>query len=574
MVDIGEVHFRALYIIFGVGVLALLRKPIRYPDRPGSRWLAVTIGGLSLWLVAVGLYYVATTIETALVLYNLVLFAVTICFVGWLLIAVEFATGESPPRSILYGLGAFAVVHFVLLWTNYLWLHELVYGADAFVDAGGGLNVPRGPLFWVHIVSVYLLLFASTVLFVAEWVNSSGLRRRQAGIFALTPTFGVGSSVLWFAEVLPFPYDPTPVGVTAGVVVLTWALYRAEFLEVVPIGRQAVVSEMTDGVVMLDDSDRVVDWNDAARTMFEPEDPSVGMAAEAKNASVPSSTLSRFAGRSQSETQVSVEMDGRERHFSVVLSTVEADDTRSLGRVVVIRDITALKRREQQLLEQNEYLDEFASVVSHDLQGPLMQIRASADRATRSGDVEHVEDVADAADRMERLTDDLLELARSGQQIAEVEPVDLAAVAESAWQRIWTGDAEFVVEGDDTVIADPDRVGQLLENLFRNSVEHNPQAKLTESTRSPAKTDHGGDYDGLTVRIGMLPDGFYVEDDGSGITAADSDRIFERGYTTDDGAGFGLSIVRQIVRAHGWSIHVTDGIEGGARFEITGVEFD
>jgi len=572
MVGIGEIHFRALFLVVGVGVLALLRKPVRYPGQPGSRWLALTIGGLSLWLVSVGLYYVATTLTTALVLYNLVLFAVTICFVGWVLIAIEFTTGESPPRTILYGLGVFAAVHFLLLWTDYVWMHELVYGAGAFVDASGGLNVPRGPLFWVHIVTVYLLLFASTVLFVAEWANSSGLRRRQAGILAVTPAFGVGASVLWFAEVLPFPHDPTPVGVTLGVVILTWALYQAEFLEVVPVGREEVVSEMTDGVVILDDSDRVVDWNDAAETMFEPADPALGMAAETFFESIPSETLGRFADRDQAETQVSVEMDDRERHFSVVLSTLGTDDGRSLGRVVVIRDITALKRREQQLLEQNEYLDEFASVVSHDLQGPLMQIRASADRATRNGDLSHVEHVVDAADRMEQLTDDLLDLARSGQQVTDLESVELAEVAESAWRQVWTGDAEFVVETDGTVVADPDRLGQLLANLFRNSVEHGLPG--SDEQQSGSRTPDDEDSDSLTVVVGALSDGFYVADDGVGIPLPERERIFERRYTTDDGSGLGLSIVQQIVGAHGWSIRATEGRDGGARFEITGVEFE
>jgi PAS domain S-box-containing protein len=611
MVDVGEVHFRALYVVAGVGVLALLRKPIRHPDRPGSRWLGLTIGGLSLWLVAVGLYYVATDLASALALYNLVLFAVTLCFVGWVLIAIEFATRESPPRPILYGLGAFAAVHFLLLWTNYLWLHELVYGATAFVDAGGGLNVPRGPLFWVHIVTVYLLLFVATVLFTAEWANASGLRRRQAGILAATPALGVGTNVLWFAEVLPFPYDPTPIGVTAGVLVLTWALYRAEFLEIAPVGRETVVAEMTDAVVIIDDGDRVVDWNRAALELFGIDDPTAGMRIEAFFRAIPSETLGAFVGTDRAETQVSVEIGGRERHVSVLLSPVKRDDGETIGRIVVARDVSVLKRREQQLLRQNEYLDEFAAIVSHDLQGPLMGIRASADRALRTGELTHVEGVLDAADRMDQLTDDLLELARSGQRIADTEPMELHAVAESARRHMWTGDATITIEDDSTIVADPDRVQQLLENLFRNSVEHGSGSDRTrpgtrgghDSTDGRTASGDGVEYDRyrasatgassdvgpptstdgdditgtggerLTITVGTLPDGFYVADDGDGIPLGDRDRIFERGYTTGDGTGLGLSIVKRIVGAHGWSVQVTESDGGGTRFEITGVEF-
>jgi signal transduction histidine kinase len=77
----------------------------------------------------------------------------------------------------------------------------------------------------------------------------------------------------------------------------------------------------------------------------------------------------------------------------------------------------------------------------------------------------------------------------------------------------------------------------------------------------------------VTVRIGELDDGFYIADDGSGIPVDERAEIFEHGYsTTQDGTGFGLSIVQDIVVGHGWKIELAESEEGGARFEITGVE--
>ncbi len=73
---------------------------------------------------------------------------------------------------------------------------------------------------------------------------------------------------------------------------------------------------------------------------------------------------------------------------------------------------------------------------------------------------------------------------------------------------------------------------------------------------------------------GELDTGFFVEDDGPGVDPEDRDQIFDAGYSTKTkGTGFGLSIVREIVNAHDWTIRVTEGEDGGARFEITGVEF-
>jgi signal transduction histidine kinase len=74
------------------------------------------------------------------------------------------------------------------------------------------------------------------------------------------------------------------------------------------------------------------------------------------------------------------------------------------------------------------------------------------------------------------------------------------------------------------------------------------------------------------VTVGDLDGGFYVEDDGPGVPEDDRESVFTAGYSTaDDGTGFGLSIVKQVTDAHGWSIALTESGAGGARFEITGV---
>jgi signal transduction histidine kinase len=149
---------------------------------------------------------------------------------------------------------------------------------------------------------------------------------------------------------------------------------------------------------------------------------------------------------------------------------------------------------------------------------------------------------------MDELIEVLLTMAREGQTVNETETVDLEAVATEAWSTADTGEMELVVEAEGTVEADPTRVKQALENLFRNA------------------NDHGG---ATTVYVTDTPDGFAVEDDGAGIPDEDRASLFEFGYTTDEeGTGIGLAVVKRIVEAHGWRISVDDGDHGGARFEI------
>ncbi|WP_244605432.1 sensor histidine kinase [Halorhabdus rudnickae] len=146
----------------------------------------------------------------------------------------------------------------------------------------------------------------------------------------------------------------------------------------------------------------------------------------------------------------------------------------------------------------------------------------------------------------------MLTLARQGQQVSDMEPIDLGSFVETCWAKVETATATVVADIDTTIQADPSRVGQLLENLMRNAVEH-------------------GSED-VTVRVGPLPDGFYVEDDGPGIPKDKRENVFEPGYSeSQGGTGFGLAIVRQIAYAHNWEVQVTESPDGGARFEFARV---
>jgi PAS domain S-box-containing protein len=224
------------------------------------------------------------------------------------------------------------------------------------------------------------------------------------------------------------------------------------------------------------------------------------------------------------------------------------------GRIIcVVRDISDRKEREQQLERQNERLEEFAGVVSHDLQNPLQIVTSRLELAREDCDSPHLDHATEAIDRSTDLIDDLLTLAREGDHVDETEPIDLAALAETCWRNVPTTEATLTTETTCTIRADRSRLRQLLENLFQNAVEHSNQR--------------------VTVRIGELDDGFYIADDGSGIPVDERAEIFEHGYsTTQDGTGFGLSIVQDIVVGHGWKIELAESEEGGARFEITGVE--
>jgi signal transduction histidine kinase len=210
-------------------------------------------------------------------------------------------------------------------------------------------------------------------------------------------------------------------------------------------------------------------------------------------------------------------------------------------------------QQEEELRRQNERLDQFASLVSHDLRNPLNVAKGRLEMVRCECDSDDLDEAAGALNRMEALISDLLTLARQGQTIDSLEPVDVAALVNKCWRNVETEDTAINIDVEGVIYADESRLQQLLENLFRNAIEHNDEP--------------------VTITVGVDGEVFYIEDDGSGIPGKERDEVFESGYSTStEGTGFGLVIVEEVVNAYGWNISVTESEEGGARFEITDVE--
>jgi PAS domain S-box-containing protein len=253
---------------------------------------------------------------------------------------------------------------------------------------------------------------------------------------------------------------------------------------------------------------------------------------------------------------------------------------RTLGLYI---DIT----RQERLEREKARLESFTDVISHDLRSPLSVAEGRLALLGDECDSEHIAPIERAHERMETLLENLLALARSGKRPEAMESVDLDGIVDDCWQTVETTNARLVTDVERTIQADRSQLKQLLENLFRNSVQHGSTGSQTESedsvedgstgSRSQAddSVEHGtsGSDDRITITVGDLDDGFYVADDGVGIESDDHEKLFESGFsTTDGGTGLGLAIVERIAETHGWTIDAMDSEAGGIRFEITDVE--
>jgi signal transduction histidine kinase len=426
------------------------------------------------------------------------------------------------------------------------------------------VDVTPGPLNLLVIITVFVGLGAEVYYFVELYFKS----RHRPSFALLVVVAGVIVGLLPFAisrsiGVLVETYDHTSFGVAVYALSFAYAAFRLDLADVTPVARDKAIDDLGDPYLAVDNQRCLADYNAAAEWLFSVETPDVGTPL-ADVAPTLADQIEAMDGRATNHTELTYTTEDTDRQFDLRTSPIRGPRDERRGTQILLRDITELKQREHELERQNERLDKFASVVSHDLRNPLGIADTYLDFARETGDEDDFDTVAAAHERMETMIDDLLTMARSETVVTAREPIDLETLATDAWETAQTDGATLEASLDDElqIAGDPDLLQNALENLFRNAAEHG--AGDNDATGADCDTE-------VRVTVGKLDDssGFYLEDNGLGIPPQDREDIFDHGYTTDDeGTGLGLFIVAELIEAHGWTITVSESDEGGARFEI------
>ncbi|MEF8813517.1 MAG: histidine kinase N-terminal 7TM domain-containing protein [Halovenus sp.] len=452
-------------------------------------------------------------------------------------------------RRTVVLLGTVSALIVGAIWTDHIH-HTFRADVELYTEPVRMVNAVYGPTGQFSVLYLFALALVSAYFILTHLFRSETLYRIQGLIVATAVVLPITGSALSLVNWPSPAINVTPVFTVVSGVLYTVAITRYGFLDTVPLAHEEVVNNMDDYLVVTDPTGTVLSLNARAETLIDDPDP-VGRPVGdlLPLARKPPDGVTDGEGRWEDE--ITVEREDT-RVLDVRSVPIRASDGRFLGRAITLRDITELKERERRLEKQNEQLDQFASMVSHDLRNPLNIAQLRAELIIQERDDENAEAIQDALTRMETMIDEMLTLARSGQEIETTEQCFLGELVTRSWENVHTDGAELDSRIEDVAIqADVTRLLHVFENLFRNAVEHNERP--------------------VTVRVGTLDggEGFYVEDSGGGIPEDERDDIFSHGYTTGDGGnGLGLAIVGDIVEAHGWRITVTESEDGGARFEV------
>jgi PAS domain S-box-containing protein len=544
---------------------------------------------ISIWAGAVALRISATTVSLETTWHTIrMLGPIT---AGWcfFLFSAEYTDREvwSTPTGLLL----LSIVPGITLLIGATNAQHGLLRASIEASSGGAFLMEFTPGIWYYVHSVYSYLLVAVGL---GWLLSkraqsdTGIeRRRQKVIMTFAAILVMSVNLAYNIDLTSLDWTPVAGAGWAIMLVLVAQRYRAFGLT--PLAQKEIVEELDECVVTVDQSCEVVAANPAMEELAcRPKEEFIGKEID-DALEVFETDIRELIESDASGTEIRTREN---KYYSLSTSTITNVAGEVLGKTVSLADITEqvererklerqkteleqknreLKQKKQTLEQKNEKLDEFSKIVSHDLRNPLGVILGNAriieDELSDSANAhDRVTNIIDTTQEMDQMIDDLLELARLGKDIQETTTASLATVADSAWQNVDLEQCELTVADDATIEASTSELMRVFENLYRNAREHNTgEIELQVGVSTPS--------DEHTTQDDTSELGIYVEDTGQGIPDADQAKIFERGYTNSDtGTGFGLSIVSDVVEAHGWEITVTDAANGGARFNITGIE--
>ncbi|MFH1149592.1 MAG: PAS domain S-box protein [Actinomycetota bacterium] len=248
---------------------------------------------------------------------------------------------------------------------------------------------------------------------------------------------------------------------------------------------------------------------------------------------------------------------------------MEGDKVRSI--LSLARDITGRIRTEEELRSLNRELEGFAETVSHDLRTPLTSIKLAGETLARmwqkrdqveelGSEIERIAEVISlSASQAEALIEDLLQLARAGQEPSEVVPVDISKVVARVLEErsALIEERGTRVEADEslgTVRANPSHMYQLFVNIVDNAIRHNRNPEPRVRVRYLGSDDGSHHYS--------------VEDNGAGIPPEDRENVFLPFFKGEEGAtGIGLAIVKKLINLYDGSIEIAG--DAASRFDFT-----
>ncbi len=371
----------AFFLLIVAAAIALPLAWVAWSRRsaPGARPIAALMLAIGIWCSVYALQHLINDLQFQYAATRLTYLGIAVVPTAWLVFVLEYTSGKFWHfRPGFLWLLIEPILVQLAIWTNSL--HYLFYTRLEFVNYGSYqlLKVTHGPLFWIHAVYSYVLLLIGTIWLIVSLIRTNRYYQRQGVtvmIAAIIPWIG---NVVYLMGFQPLGnMDLTPVLFTATGLLLTISLFRFQLFEAAPVARDRLVEVLSDGLVVVDAENRVVDINPAACEIIGCTAQSViGMHGPDLIAKWPD-LAKRYAGVQEIHEPFVVQNGSELKYYDLRITPLRRTDQTVIGRMFLLRDITGMVQVEQAMRSSEKRYRALVetspdAIVLFDLEGQLI----------------------------------------------------------------------------------------------------------------------------------------------------------------------------------------------------------
>lgn len=479
----------------------------RNRSQPGAGALTLFLLGASLWTLAEGLA-VANGELGEMERWTAVALSVSVVLPpAWLVFVLQY-TGRiaQPSRRLLAAILVEPLVFVALVWTNDS--HNSVwtgYDLESVGDQLNALALDFGLAYWGHQAYAVLLLALGAVLLVRMVLRSNERIRQQVTVLLLAIFLPVLLTATYVFGLLPPGVNPTGVGYILAGILIAAGVLEPELARIAPVtrdaGREAVLTEIDDAILILDTDDRLLDANPAGYRLLDTDEGALG-----RRLAELAPQLSERLDNHEGQESVTLETEGKRRFYDVRVSGLSGAYDVVSGRVVSLRDVTERRQREQRIEVLNRLL-------RHNIRNELNVVRGKIELTKAQFDDEDLADLDDAIESIDGIVERSDKVGRLSRLLDSEEggTIDIARELRSEFERgtRHLPDGEIAIDLPETLRVDggPSLVAAFNE-LVTNGIVHNqgeePRVTLamrerTEESVVLTVTDNGPGIDDQEV---------------------------------------------------------------------------
>jgi diguanylate cyclase (GGDEF)-like protein/PAS domain S-box-containing protein len=337
--------YAALLVVTGTLSVLIAGLAWRGRNAAGVTALAVMSVALTVWSWMYAWYWLTPNLPTKLLALDLAFVGVVFVAPAFLVMSLEFAGLEHwLTRRAYILLAVVPALTLLMVWSDPL--HHLFYGGK---DVTAAANILQGgPWYWFHLIFSCILMMIGLLAIWRVYINNHGLYRKQAGIMLAGMALPWLNIFLAMIGIIIFPgMDITPIAFTASSVILCYGYFRHHIVDLAPLGRDMLVENMDEAIVVLDTNDRIVDINPKA---LEYIDPSPDLPLGRRLDEVFSRWAYLFARYDSLEGRVEHKLEfSPYSYIELRLLSLKDRQSRRVGKLVTWRDVSARKQADEKL---------------------------------------------------------------------------------------------------------------------------------------------------------------------------------------------------------------------------------